>query len=108
MTLLIGWPKRPNYLHAYLSDVIDHPITISTSQHPNIPTTLYPTLVAPHYELTMGASASKSAKSAGSAVRKYPARAPPATTTRAAPVASAPGPIVHTPVPPAGTKTEGE
>ncbi|KAI8937749.1 hypothetical protein NX059_005449 [Plenodomus lindquistii] len=67
----------------------------------------------------MGASASKTAKAAGSAARKYPTRPPPNTTTRAAPAPSpvssaAPlqqgngptGPVVHTSVPASGVKNE--
>lgn len=77
----------------------------------------------------MGVSASKTAKAAGSAARKYPTRAPPGTTTRAAappppppattttssPLAStiqqapshaATGPIVHTSVPASEVKNE--
>jgi len=71
----------------------------------------------PLFSLIMGASASKSAKSAGSAVRKYPTRAP-ANTTIAAAAATAtraaaaptqrvtPGPSFHPPVEAAETKTE--
>ena len=60
----------------------------------------------------MGSSASKGAKAAGSAARKYPARASTNTTTRA-PAPSVPaqdpvrGPTVHPEVQATGEKTEG-
>lgn len=63
----------------------------------------------------MGSSASKGARTAGSAVRKYPTRPPPSTTTRpsaaSAPQAanapaSARGPTVHPPAQVSETKTK--
>jgi len=96
------------------SDVIE-----PTTQYLNISTTHPLPLPMPLFSLIMGASASKSAKSAGSAVRKYPTRAP-ANTTIAAAAATAtraaaaptqrvtPGPSFHPPVEAAETKTEGE